>query len=232
MAASFHPEVPVLDKGFVRLVDSMGGDLSVVRAARVSHSAQWRSGDDEGSDAKLLAYLMRHGHTSPFEHVVFTFEVKAPFFVLRQWHRHRTWSYNEESARYKENTGEFYIPDPKRIGVADPRNKQGRLFVGIEDPGASDSIDGVSGMAVKGYLTLLDMGVPREVARMVLPLNTYSTMFATVDLHNLLHFFELRDDPHAQWEIAEYARAMEHLVEPIVPVCFAAWKKEKGRNGT
>ena len=109
-------KVDVLDHGFVRLVASMGNDLSIVRAARVSYDADWRTGEDEGSDARLIHYLWKNQHTSPFEAVEFQFEVKAPIFVLRQWHRHRTWSYNELSARYGELSEEFYLPKPDTVG--------------------------------------------------------------------------------------------------------------------
>src|SRR6478736_155840 len=119
--------INVLDHGFVRMIDHMGGDLSVVRAARVSYDAAWRAGEDDGSDAKLIRYLWKNKHTSPFEAVTFTFEVKAPIFVFRQWHRHRTWSFNELSARYRELPEEFYVPDPSQIGVQATSNKQMRV---------------------------------------------------------------------------------------------------------
>ena len=118
--------IKVLNYGFVRLVDSMGSDLSVVRAARVSHDAAWRAGEDQGSDERLIRYLWRNAHTTPFEAVTFTFEVKAPIFVFRQWHRHRTWSFNELSARYRELPAEFYLPSPDVLGVQSSSNKQGR----------------------------------------------------------------------------------------------------------
>src|SRR3954462_13969609 len=121
-----HDKIQCLDHGFVRLVDSMGDDLSVVRAARVSYDADWRAGEDEGSDQRLLNYLWKNAHTSPFEAVSLTFEVKAPIFVFRQWHRHRTWSYNELSARYRELPEEFYIPEPEMIGEQAKNNKQAR----------------------------------------------------------------------------------------------------------
>jgi thymidylate synthase (FAD) len=108
--------IDVLDHGFVRLIDTMGSDISVSRAARVSYDAAWRAGEDQGSDAKLIRYLWKNHHTTPFEAVSFTFEIKAPIFVFRQWHRHRTWSYNELSARYRELPEEFYVPDPALIG--------------------------------------------------------------------------------------------------------------------
>jgi flavin-dependent thymidylate synthase len=124
--ATNNGRIDLLDHGFVRLVDSMGGDLSVVRAARVSYDAAWRAGEDQGSDKRLIGYLWNHRHTSPFEAVTFTFEVKAPIFVLRQWVRHRTWSYNELSARYRELPDEFYVPQPEMIGVQSKDNKQAR----------------------------------------------------------------------------------------------------------
>ena len=118
--------IDVLDHGFVRLVDSMGSDISVSRAARVSYDAAWRAGEDQGSDAKLIRYLWKNHHTTPFEAVSFTFEIKAPIFVFRQWHRHRTWSYNELSARYRELPEEFYLPDPAMIGQQSASSKQAR----------------------------------------------------------------------------------------------------------
>ena len=119
-----------LDHGFVRLVDWMGGDISIVRAARVSYDSAWRAGEDEGSDKRLINYLWKHAHTTPFEAVTLTFEVKAPIFVFRQWHRHRTWSYNELSARYRELPEEFYVPDPRVVGRQATNNKQAREFGG------------------------------------------------------------------------------------------------------
>ena len=118
--------VNVLDHGFVRLVGHMGDDLSIVRSARVSHDADWRSGDDSGKDEKLIGYLMRNRHSTPFESVTFTFEIKAPIFVVRQWHRHRTWSYNEVSARYTELPEEFYVPDMNQVTTQSAVNKQAR----------------------------------------------------------------------------------------------------------
>jgi thymidylate synthase (FAD) len=216
--------IDVLDQGHVRLVDHMGDDLSVVRAARVSHDAAWRTGEDAGKDEKLIRYLWKNHHVSPFEHVTFTFEVKAPVFVFRQWHRHRTWSFNEVSARYTELPEEFYVPNPKDIGVQSIGNKQGRVTGEGPDRGRQAyRYQSTCQAAFREYHELLADGWPRELARMVLPLSTYSTMFATVDLRNLLHFLELRTDPHSQWEIQQYAFAMFDLIEPIVPVCIKAW---------
>src|ERR1700686_1662122 len=119
-------EIKVLDHGHVRLVESMGSDLSIVRNARVSYDAEWRTGEDDGKDARLIDYLVKHGHTSPFEAVQFTFDVKAPIFVFRQWHRHRTWSFNEISARYAELPEEFYVPAVEQITMQHTSNKQMR----------------------------------------------------------------------------------------------------------
>lgn len=222
--------VPCLDHGYVRLVDYMGSDLSVCRAARVSYDAAWRAGTDQGSDERLIRYLWRNHHTSPFEAVTFTFEVKAPIFVFRQWHRHRTWSFNELSARYRELPEEFYVPKPEHIGVQSKDNKQGRdLDGGDAEDGtiAAATIRNACEEAFGQYRVLLDNGVPRELARSVLPVATYSHMFATVDLLNLMKFFSLRCHEHAQYEIRVYADAMRELIRPIVPVCIDAWETER-----
>jgi len=219
-------KIDVLGRGFVRLVDHMGSDLSIVRAARVSYDADWRAGDDAGSDARLIAYLWRNKHTSPFESVVFTFEVKAPIFVLRQWHRHRTWSYNEVSARYTELPDEFYTPSPDDIGVQSTRNKQMRVECDPR-PEASVKIENACRRAFSTYHQLIIDGVPRELARAVLPVATYSRMFATVNLLNLFRFLSLRDHAHAQPEIRVYAEAMREIVRAIVPVSVGAWEASR-----
>jgi thymidylate synthase, flavin-dependent len=218
-------EIKLLDHGHIRLVDSMGGDLSVVRSARVSYDAEWRAGEDEGKDAKLIHYLMKNRHTSPFESVQFTFEVKAPIFVFRQWHRHRTWAFNEISARYAELPEEFYVPAIDKITTQSVNNKQQRTDEQLADAEVCrDLINSRCMAAFFTYRTLLDKGCPRELARGVLPVNTYSKMFATIDLHNLLGFIRLRDHAHAQYEIQVYAQAMLELIRPIVPVSVAAFE--------
>lgn len=221
-------KVDVLDHGFVRLVDSMGNDLSVVRAARVSYNAAWRAGEDQGSDARLIKYLWTNHHTTPFEAVTFTFEVKAPIFVLRQWHRHRTWSYNELSARYRELPEEFYVPKEGAIGTQSKNNKQGRDLdgnsfttgwgLGIYKAAAKRSF--------QSYRDLLEGGWPRELARSVLPVSTYSHMFATVNLLNLMKFLTLREHEHAQYEIRQYAGAMRVLAQTVAPVCIKTFMEE------
>lgn len=229
-------KIDVLDYGFVRLVDHMGSDVSIARAARVSYDAAWRAGEDEGSDKRLVNYLWKNRHTTPFESVTFTFEVKAPIFVFRQWHRHRTWSFNELSARYKELPEEFYIPEIKNIGVQSKNNKQGRdTFGEISECGfelanriteRKFEIERLRSACESAFITyhgLIKTGWPRELARMVLPLNTYSQMFCTVDLLNLLKFIRLRSDSHAQYEIQVYSNALEALITPIVPVAMEAF---------
>ena len=217
---------PVLNHGYVRLVDHMGSDLSVVRSARVSYDADWRTGDDAGKDAKLIDYLVRNRHTSPLESVTFTFEVKAPIFVFRQWHRHRTWAFNEVSARYSELPEEFYVPEPVQITTQSMDNKQMRT--GTPHKYAVELaaiIEGACAEAFDTYRELLRLGMPRELARGVLPVNTYSHMFAVVNLHNLAGFLKLRLHEHSQYEIRVYAQAMLDLIEPLVPVTVAALKK-------
>lgn len=217
-------KIDVLDHGFVRLVDSMGSDLSIVRAARVSYDAAWRAGEDEGSDAKLLNFLWRNRHTTPFEVVTFTFEIYAPIFVFRQWHRHRTWTFNELSARYRPLPEVYYLPDTAKVGRQATKNKQGREESETDRTNDVARIDAHCKRAFYEYGRLLEAGWPRELARIVLPMNTYSHMFATVDLLNLLKFLTLRCDAHAQYEIRVYADAMRELVRPIAPICVAAWE--------
>lgn len=214
----------VLDHGHVALVESMGSDLSVVRNARVSYDAEWRTGEDKGKDEKLLHYLVKNGHTSPFESVQFTFDVKAPIFVFRQWHRHRTWSFNEVSARYAELPEEFYVPELEQITGQSTSNKQMRTnYIHPEAFGLRDVIEVTSAHAHGQYQWLIAQGCPRELARSVLPVGTYSRMFATVDLHNLMHFLKLRLHPHAQYEIRVYAEAMLEIIRAVCPISVAAF---------
>jgi thymidylate synthase (FAD) len=217
-------KIDVLNGGFVRLVDYMGSDLSIVRSARVSYDADWRE-EDEKKDEKLIAYLMKNRHTSPFESVTFTFEVKAPIFVFRQWHRHRTWAYNEISARYTELDEGWYVPEPEVITTQSPTNKQMRTKE--QHPMSNDIADSIEyycKYAFGEYKRLIEMGCPRELARSVLPVAAYSRMFATVNLHNLFHFLRLRLHEHSQYEIRVYAEAMLQLIEPIVPVAVKEFK--------
>lgn len=235
--------IKLLDHGFVRLVDSMGSDLSIVRNARVSYDADWRAGDDKGSDTRLINYLYNNGHNTPFEAVTFTFDVKAPIFVFRQWHRHRTQSFNELSARYRELPEEFYIPEPHLVGVQNSDNKQMRDPMTPEQyaqlpEDERKAVEWHTGLmqtsnklSFETYKQLIAAGVPRELARSVLPVGTYSHMFATVNLHNLFRFLAERLHPHAQYEIRVYAEAMLELIEPVVPVAVAAFKKRYDKEG-
>lgn len=220
----------VLDHGFVRLVDSMGNDLSVVRAARVSYNADWRprsGGSEDKSDEKLIGYLLRNRHTSPFESVVFTFEIKCPLFIARQWHRHRTWSYNEVSARYTELPREAYVPETEHLTTQSQDNKQART-----ETIHSMADEFIRHMTLHNekcfnlYDDLLKWGCPRELARAVLPVSTYTRFFGTVNLHNLLHFLRLRLHAHAQYEIRVYAQSILDIISSIVPVTVSHFKSE------
>lgn len=224
----FNEPIKVLDHGLVRLIEHMGSDLSIVRNARVSYNAEIRTGEDEGKDVKLLNYLVKNNHTSPFESCLFTFEVKAPIFVLRQWHRHRTWSFNEISARYAELPEEFYVPEMAQITGQSTSNKQMRTDeIHPLAEHMRQAIYSAGGGAFATYKELIAAGCPRELARSVLPVGTYSHMFATVDLHNLMHFLKLRLHSHSQYEIRVYAEAMLQLIEPLVPHTVAAFKEHK-----
>lgn len=218
-----NTQLNVLNAGYVRLVDSMGSDLSIVRAARVSYDAEPR---EDGRDDKLIGYLLRNKHTSPFESVVFTFEVQAPIFVFRQWHRHRTWSFNEVSARYSELPEQYYVPEIEQITTQSDSNKQMRTNkYNPQSAVIAKAIEETSAAAFVQYKKLLALGTPRELARCVLPVGTYSRMFATVDLHNLLHFLRLRLHEHAQYEIRVYAEAILQLIEPLLPVTMRYFKE-------
>ena len=213
----------VLDHGFVALVESMGSDLSIVRNARVSYDAEWRTGEDAGKDEKLIKYLIKNNHTSPIESVNITFEVKAPIFVLRQWHRHRTWSYNEISARYSELPEEFYVPELSQITGQSSTNKQMRTNEQHKNAVYHRMLmQDTARSAFEAYHDMIADGVPRELARSVLPVSTYSHMFATVDLNNLFKFISLRSHSHAQYEIQVYSNAMLEIARTICPIAVEA----------
>jgi thymidylate synthase (FAD) len=234
--------IKLLDHGFIRLIDSMGSDLSIVRNARQSYDAAWRAGEDKGSDTRLINYLHNNGHNTPFEAVVVTFEVKAPILVFRQWHRHRTQSYNEVSARYTELPEEFYVPEPHLIGTQNAHNKQMRDIITEDEFDAlpyedkadakhwADEMRKHNAGGFHLYKTMNEAGVPRELSRSVLPVATYSRMFATVNLHNLFGFLRERCHTHAQYEIRVFADTMLKLVEPIAPVAVAAFKASVERT--
>ena len=201
-------------QGWVGLIDHLGTEATIVNAARVSFGKLKTTMDER--DVKLLNYLIENRHTSPLEHVVFTFSVHCPLFVRGQWHRHRTWSYNEISRRYTEIDLEFYTPVKLRR-QAESNRQASFADPDFEDGALRDLIAENNRTALALYEKLLASGVCREQARGVLPQNMMTTFWATVDLSNLLHFMQLRDSEHAQYEIREYAIALRELIRPIVP---------------
>ncbi len=207
--------VKVLDgQGWVGLIDMLGSEITIANAARVSFGKLKK--EMEEKDIVLLNYLIENRHTSPLEHVVFTFSVHCPLFVRGQWHRHRTWSYNEISRRYTEIDMEFYTPSKLRIQAES--NRQASIAdESFDDAELREAIDRHNQDSLKLYENLLEQGVCREQARGVLPQNMMVTFWGTVDLNNLLHFLELRDSDHAQWEIREYALAIKKLIKPYIP---------------
>ena len=213
-------EYPVLDHGFVRLVDYMGGDSSITRAARVSYGAGTKTLSD---DEALLDYMYRHQHSSPFEMVEFTFHCKMPLFVARQWIRHRTASVSELSGRYSVMKQEFYVPELSRLGVQSKTNKQGTAPTALDQDIGNNMID----ILLRGqeastldYEDLISQDLARELARINLPLSTYTEWYWKIDLKNLLHFLALRLDSHAQWEIRQVANEMAEGLYRIAPNIF------------
>lgn len=204
----------ILDKGFVKLVDHMGSDLSVVNSARVSFGKKKEQFDNR--DAKLVKYLWEHKHTSPFRHASVQFHIKAPIFVLRQWMKHQVGcSWNEISGRYVQFEYEFYEPEIFR--QQSKNNKQGS-FGQIEKQEEAKSIYKTAMLySIRDYNRLLEMGVCKEQARMVLPTALYSECYWTCSLQAVMHFIQLRDEEHAQWEIQEYARGVKELIRPLFP---------------
>lgn len=216
----------VLDHGILRLVDHMGSDLSVARNARVSYDAQWRAGEDKGSDSRLINYLYKNGHNTPFEAAYATFEVKAPIFVFRQWHRHRNQSYNELSARYKQLPEQFYVPELDKITTQSTDNKQMRTDqINQQGQFIHNSIRQSNKGSFEVYHRLLEEGCPREIARSVLPLGTYSHMFASANLNNWFRFLSERLHEHAQYEIRVYAEAILLELEALFPIATKAFKE-------
>jgi len=215
--------IKCLDKGFVRLVDSMGGDDAIVQAARVSYG---QGTSKVSQDRGLIRYLMRHRHTTPFEMVEFKFHCKMPIFVARQWVRHRTANINEYSLRYSEARDEFYIPKPEHIQFQSALNKQGRSG---EVPAelkqkVLDYFKENSERSFSLYQELNEAGVARELARSLLPVNIYTEWYWKNDLHNLLHFIGLRSDGHAQYEIRVFSDAMAHYVKEKAPFAWEAYQ--------
>ena len=218
---------PVLDHGFVRVVDYMGDDAAIVQAARVSYGAGTKT---TRNDAGLINYLMRHWHSTPFEMCEIKLHVKLPVFVARQWIRHRTANVNEYSARYSVLDREFYIPAPEHLAAQSDVNNQGRgaALEGAEAARVLEILKGDSARAYDHYEAMLSQegqqGLARELARMNLPANIYTQWYWKIDLHNLFHFLRLRADPHAQYEIRAYAEEIARLTAAWVPLAYAAFE--------
>jgi thymidylate synthase (FAD) len=214
--------IPVLNHGFVRLDDSMADDLSVINSARVSFNT--RHEEMEDGDDKLINFLMKNRHGTPFEHNSFRFHVKAPLFVFREWQRHRISSYNEWSARYSELKNEFYIPETLRTQVGKPGSytfselKDGNSEVILEMMAAHDQ------RSFDQYRVALSMGVAKEQARLFLPVSIYSEMYWTVNARSLMNFLSLRNSEQAMWEIRQYAIAVEDLFKSKMPVTAAVFE--------
>ena len=233
-----YTPLPVLDRGFVRVVDYMGDDGAVVQAARVSYGRGTRKVSE---DRGLIHYLMRHRHSTPFEMCEIKFHVKLPIFVARQWIRHRTANVNEYSARYSIMDNEFYIPAPAQLAAQSASNRQGRGDV-LEGDEAARVLDLLRDDSHRQYDHYADMlnendageaidparrGLARELARMSLTLNFYTQWYWKIDLHNLMHFLSLRADPHAQHEIRVYAEAMLDVMRRWVPLCHDAFVQHR-----
>ena len=215
--------VKVLDgQGWVGLIDHLGSEATIVNAARVSFGKLKKEIDER--DVTLLHYLIDNKHTSPLEHLVFTFSIHCPLFIRGQWHRHRTWSYNEISRRYTEVDLEFYTP-PKLRKQAETNRQASVDSPDFEDTALRKMIAEQNERSLALYNSLLEAGVCREQARGVLPQNMMVTFWGTVNLNNLLHFLELRDSEHAQWEIREYAKAIKKLIKPIIPNVASYFEK-------
>ena len=227
MEAHLYTAYPVLDHGFVRVIDYMGDDAAICQAARVSYGKGTKSvQNDEG----LIRYLMRHWHSTPFEMCEIKLHVKLPVFVARQWIRHRTANVNEYSARYSILDREFYIPAPEHIAAQSVVNNQGRGETLTDDEAARvlEILKADSARAYDNYESMISQdgqqGLARELARMNLPANIYTQWYWKVDLHNLLHFLRLRADAHAQYEIRVYADEICKIVADWVPFAYAAFE--------
>ena len=215
--------IPLLNAGFVGLVDHMGDDSAIVQAARVSYGKGTKKiSEDRG----LIRYLVRHNHTTPLEMVELKFHGKMPIFVARQWIRHRTASVNEYSGRYSEMSEDMFVPELSTIKPQSTNNKQGRNGEYTEEMAGyiQGSIDSKNNYDQTIYKSLLDRDLAKEMARGVLSVNNYTEWYWKIDLHNLFHFLKLRMDAHAQIEIRVFAEAMYELIKPIVPIACEAFE--------
>lgn len=229
-----YQAIPVLDHGFIRVIDYMGDDSAIVQAARVSYGKGTKKVNE---DAGLINYLMRHRHSTPFEMCEIKFHIKLPIFIARQWIRHRTANVNEYSARYSILDKEFYIPAPEQLAAQSQSNRQGRgdILQGEEAQRVLSLLRQDSELCYEHYQEMLNedetgntlnaerTGLARELARMNLNLNYYTQWYWKVDLHNLMHFLSLRADSHAQYEIRVYAEAMIDVLKRWVPVTYEAF---------
>ncbi|MBN1114489.1 MAG: FAD-dependent thymidylate synthase [Oligoflexia bacterium] len=218
-------EFKVLDKGFIRLVDYFGNDARIVQTARVSYGEGTKTVRE---DKSLIDYLWRNEHSSPFEHVVFTFHCKLPIFVARQWIRHRTARVNEISGRYSVMKNEFYVPDESEIQFQSGDNKQGRSEEEVPSDlkqKVLDILSSVNDRSYNGYNEMVESGIARELARVSLPLSLYTEWYWQIDLKNLFHFLKLRLDIHAQYEIRKYAEVMSGIVQKVCPYAWEAFEE-------
>ncbi len=221
-------EANVLDKGYVRMLEFMGGDAGVLLAARVSFAQGLKT---EAKDKKLIFYLLQHNHMTPFEHAVFKFHVKCPIFVMRQWIRHRMASYNEWSLRYSETPEEFYVPAEMRI--QDTKNKQGSLEAAgkLDQKAALAQYKDAIELSFKTYRSFIDQGVAREMARMVLPTALYTQFYWTINARSLMNFILLRAEAHAQWETQVYAQAIAAMFKEKMPWTWEAFLRFVWKGG-
>lgn len=231
--------ISCLDFGHVTLIDVMPrlvpdsqktSDYAIVQAARVSYGDGTKSLNE---DRGLIRYLLRHKHTTPLEMIEFKFSAKLPIFIARQMIRHRTANVNEYSGRYSLMKDEFYKPDSTNIRKQSKNNKQGSTGC-IQEADAQqfmNTIDDICSKAYEEYEKAIELGVAREQARMLLPLNLYTEWYWKIDLHNLLHFLALRCDSHAQWEIQVFGNAILELIKPIVPLTIEAWNDYNENRG-
>jgi thymidylate synthase (FAD) len=229
-----YQPIPLLDHGFIRVVDYMGTDAAIVQAARVSYGKGTKKVSE---DAGLIRYLLRHRHTTPFEMCELKLHIKLPIFVARQWIRHRTANVNEYSGRYSIMDREFYVPAPEHLAAQSQSNRQGRgdVLEGEEAHRVLQILKEDSRTAYQHYEEMMNcteegmvldegkQGLARELARMNLPVNFYTQWYWKIDLHNLMHFIALRADPHAQYEIRVYAEAMLEILKRWVPMTHKAF---------
>ena len=226
--------IPVLDHGFVRVIDYMGDDTSIVQAARVSYG---KGTKQVSTDSGLIKYLMRHWHSTPFEMCEIKYHIKLPIFIARQWIRHRTANVNEYSARYSILDKEFYLPNQENLAAQSKNNRQGRgeILTGDQAKEVLNLLKNDAERTYDNYETMLNerydgsvidakkSGLARELARMNLTLNTYTQWYWKTDLLNLMNFLRLRADSHAQFEIRAYADIMLHTLKKWVPITFEAF---------